>query len=87
MKDVNHYLSIENEYLNKIKSIVNEISVFLEGEIYPFLKINIFVLGELFKKDFNEKKNIITMKENQDIILEYFIKLFINISQLIIEKI
>ncbi len=86
MKDVNHYLSIENEYLNKIKSIVNEISVFLEGEIYPFLKINIFVLGELFKKDFNEKKNIITMKENQDIILEYFIKLFIEISPLIIEN-
>ena len=56
MKDINHYLSIENKYLNKIKSIVDETSVFLEGEFYPFLKINIFVLGELFKKDFNEKK-------------------------------
>ena len=33
------------------------------------------------------KKNIISKKENKDIILEYFIKLFINISPLIIEKI
>ena len=86
MKDVNHYLSIENKYLNKIKSIVDETSVFLEGEFYPFLKINIFVLGELFKKDFNEKKNIISKKENQNIIIEYFIKLFIEISPLIIEN-
>ena len=86
MKDVNHYLSIENNYLNKIKSIVDETSVFLEGEFYPFLKINIFVLGELFKKDFNEKKNIISKKENQNIIIEYFIKLFIEISPLIIEN-
>ena len=33
------------------------------------------------------KKNIISKKENKDIILKYFIKLFINISPLIIEKI
>ena len=71
MQDVNHYLPIENFYLEKIKKTVNEKNIILENEIYPFLKIILLCLGKLFKYDYKEK-NLILKEENKIEILEYF---------------
>ena len=85
MQDVNHYLPIENFYLEKIKKTVNEKNIILENEIYPFLKIILLCLGKLFKYDYKEK-NLILKEENKIEILEYFNETLIYFHPYIIEN-
>ena len=85
MQDVNHYLPIENFYLEKIKKTVNEKNIILENEIYPFLKIILLCLGKLFKYDYKEK-NLILKEENKIEILEYFNETLIYFHPLIMEN-
>ena len=72
MKNVNHYLSIEYCYLNKILEVINENNIFIENEKYLFLKIILLCFGELFK---NNEITIIEEK-NQDTILYFFCEMF-----------
>ena len=85
MEDINHYLPIENCYIEKIKNTFKEKNIILENEIYPFLKIILFCLGRIFKYDYKET-NLILKKENKNEILKYFIETIIYHHPYIIEN-
>ena len=84
-KDINLYLHIENSYLNKINNTVNEPNIIFYNEMYPFLKINLFCLGKIFKNEYKEK-NLILTEENKHQILIYFNNVYLEIFPFVIEN-
>ena len=72
IKDIKNYFNIE-QYINLIYKITETKDVLSNNEIYPFIKVNLYCLGECFSSNYPE---IILNKDNINILIKYYIQAY-----------
>ena len=72
IKDINNYFNIE-QYINLINQITEGKDVLSNNEIYPFIRVNLYCLGECFSSNYQE---IILNKESINILNKYYVQAY-----------
>lgn len=72
IKDINHYFNIE-QYINLIGKITGGKNVLSNNEIYPFIRVNLYCLGECFSSNYPE---ILLNKECINILIKYYVQAY-----------
>ena len=73
IKDINNYFNIE-QYINLISKITEGKDVLSCNEIYPFIKVNLYCLGECFSSNYQE---IILNKDSINILIKYYVQAYL----------
>ena len=74
IKDINQYFNIE-DYIALIHKITEEKDVLKNNEIYPFIRVNLYCLGECFISNYPE----ITLNINSiNILIKYYVQAYFN---------
>ena len=72
IKDINNYFNIE-QYINLINKITEGKEVLSNNEIYPFIRVNLYCLGECFSSNYPE---IILNKDSINILIKYYVQAY-----------
>jgi len=72
IKDIKNYFNIE-QYINLINKITETKDVLSNNEVYPFIRVNLYCLGECFSSNYPE---IILNKDNINILIKYYVQAY-----------